>query len=204
MKFWKSVLLYAVAVCTLTAVSCSDDEKEAKLFVTAVTDDGNGTAQAAPASAAAGETITLTATPKENYSFSKWTVVSGDAELKSATANPTTFTMPAGDVKIKAEFAAVPKGINVTDDGNGTGEADPASAIPGQTVTLTATPKENFFFVKWTVVSGDIELENATANPTKFTMTEGGEISKSEPSLAICSRSRPPKRQLMTQKKRLR
>ena len=50
-------------------------------------------------------------TPKENFSFAKWTVVSGDAELKSATANPTTFTMPAANVEIKAEFAAVPNQI---------------------------------------------------------------------------------------------
>lgn len=108
MKFWKSALLYAATVCTLTAVSCSDETKEPNLYTTAVTDDGNGTAKAAPASAAAGETITLTATPKENFSFAKWTVLSGDAELKSATANPTTFAMPAANVEIKAEFAAVP------------------------------------------------------------------------------------------------
>lgn len=174
MKFWKSALLYAATVCTLTAVSCSDETKEPNLYTTAVTDDGNGTAKAAPASAAAGETITLTATPKENFSFAKWTVVSGDAELKSATANPTTFAMPAANVEIKAEFAAVPSQITVTDDGNGTAEANPASAIPGETVTLTATPAENFFFLKWTVLSGGIELENPTENPTTFTLPEGG------------------------------
>ena len=174
MKFWKSALLYAATVCTLTAVSCSDETKEPNLYTTAVTDDGNGTAKAAPASAAAGETITLTATPKENFSFAKWTVLSGDAELKSATANPTTFAMPAANVEIKAEFAAVPSQITVTDDGNGTAEANPASAIPGETVTLTATPAENFFFLKWTVLSGGIELENPTENPTTFTLPEGG------------------------------
>ena len=157
MKFWKSALLYAATVCTLTAVSCSDETKEPNLYTTAVTDDGNGTAKAAPASAAAGETITLTATPKENFSFAKWTVLSGDAELKSATANPTTFAMPAANVEIKAEFAAVPSQITVTDDGNGTAEAN-----------------ENFFFLKWTVLSGGIELENPTENPTTFTLPEGG------------------------------
>lgn len=103
MKFWKSALLYAATVCTLTATSCSDETKEPKLYTTAVTDDGNGTAEATPASATAGETITLTATPKENFSFAKWTVVSGDAELKSATANPTTFTLPEGGGISKSE-----------------------------------------------------------------------------------------------------
>ena len=83
--------------------------------------------------------------------------------------------MPAANVEIKAEFAAVPSQITVTDDGNGTAEANPASAIPGETVTLTATPAENFFFLKWTVLSGGIELENPTENPTTFTLPEGGE-----------------------------
>lgn len=82
--------------------------------------------------------------------------------------------MPAANVEIKAEFAAVPSQITVTDDGNGTAEANPASAIPGETVTLTATPAENFFFLKWTVLSGGIELENPTENPTTFTLPEGG------------------------------
>lgn len=40
--------------------------------------------------------------------------------------------MPAANVEIKAEFAAVPNQITVTDDGNGTAEADPATAIPGE------------------------------------------------------------------------
>ena len=39
MKFWKSALLYAATVCTLTAVSCSDETKEPNLYTTAVTDD---------------------------------------------------------------------------------------------------------------------------------------------------------------------
>ena len=56
MKFWKSALLYAATVCTLTATSCSDETKEPKLYTTAVTDDGNGTAEANPASAIPGET----------------------------------------------------------------------------------------------------------------------------------------------------
>ena len=115
MKFWKSALLYAATVCTLTATSCSDETKEPKLYTTAVTDDGNGTAEA---------------------------------------------------------------------------------------VTLTATPAENFFFLKWTVLSGGIELENPTENPTTFTLPEGGGISKSEPNSPICFRLQPPKSSRMTQRKR--
>ena len=94
MKFWKSALLYAATVCTLTATSCSDETKEPKLYTTAVTDDGNGTAEANPASAIPGETVTLTATPAENFFFLKWTVLSGGIELENPTENPTTFPLP--------------------------------------------------------------------------------------------------------------
>lgn len=96
MKFWKSALLYAATVCTLTATSCSDETKEPKLYTTAVTDDGNGTTEANPASAIPGETVTLTATPAENFFFLKWTVLSGGIELENPTENPTTFTLPEG------------------------------------------------------------------------------------------------------------
>lgn len=105
MKFWKSALLYAATVCTLTATSCSDETKEPKLYTTAVTDDGNGTAEANPASAIPGETVTLTATPAENFFFLKWTVLSGGIELENPTENPTTFTLPeGGNIEIRAEF----------------------------------------------------------------------------------------------------
>lgn len=51
--------------------------------------------------AAEGATITLTATPAEDYNFTGWTVVEGGMTL---SGSPVTFTMPAGDVSVRAEF----------------------------------------------------------------------------------------------------
>lgn len=62
--------------------------------------DGNGTASASPASATMGQTVTLTANAASGYHFVKWEVVSGDIVL-----NGNTFTMPAGNVTVKAVFA---------------------------------------------------------------------------------------------------
>ena len=61
--------------------------------------DEHGTASASPTSAAQGEEITLTATPNSGYHFKEWQVVSG-----SVTISNNSFTMPAGDVTVKAIF----------------------------------------------------------------------------------------------------
>lgn len=53
------------------------------------------------AKAAEGAWVTLTATPDEGYVFGSWTVRSGDLKL---SGNPVTFTMPAKEVSVEAEF----------------------------------------------------------------------------------------------------
>jgi len=61
--------------------------------------DGNGTAMADKTSAAAGTVVTLTATPKSGYTFKQWQVVTGGVTIKD-----NKFTMPAGNVEVKAIF----------------------------------------------------------------------------------------------------
>ena len=69
-------------------------------YTVIVTNDGNGTAKAAPAKAQAGTKITLSATPKSGYHFKEWKVEKGGVTI----AKDNTFTMPAGDVTVKAVF----------------------------------------------------------------------------------------------------
>lgn len=64
-----------------------------------VSTDGNGTAMADKTSAAAGTVVTLTATPKSGYTFKQWQVVTGGVTIKD-----NKFTMPAGNVEVKAIF----------------------------------------------------------------------------------------------------
>lgn len=61
--------------------------------------DGNGTAMADKTSAAAGTVVTLTATPKSGYTFKQWQVITGGVTIKD-----NKFTMPAGNVEVKAIF----------------------------------------------------------------------------------------------------
>lgn len=64
-----------------------------------VSTDGNGTAMADKTSAAAGTVVTLTATPKSGYTFKQWQVITGGVTIKDSK-----FTMPVGNVEIKAIF----------------------------------------------------------------------------------------------------
>ena len=73
--------------------------RQAQTYAVTVTTDGNGTASADLAAAAAGTNIALSAAPNEGYHFKEWQVVSGGVTIKD-----DKFTMPDGDVEIKAIF----------------------------------------------------------------------------------------------------
>ena len=142
---------------------------ENTLYDVTVTNNGNGTASASPAKAAAGTEITLTVTPNAGYHFKEWQVVNGDVTIKG-----NKFTMPEGNVEVKAVFEedAPPTpdeyNVTVTNDGNGTASASPAKAAAGTEITLTATPNAGYYFKEWKVISGDVTIKG-----DKFTMPEG-------------------------------
>ena len=96
--------------------------RQAETYAVTVTTDGNGTASADLAAAAAGTNIALSAAPNAGYHFKEWQVVSGDVTIEN-----DKFTMPDGDVEIKAIF-----------------EKDAAPATPAPTATAkpesSATP----------------------------------------------------------------
>ena len=138
-------------------------------YAVTVRDDGHGTGSADPASATAGTEITLTATPNAGYHFKEWQVMSGDV-----TVRDDKFTMPSGNVEIKAIFEedAPPTPteytVTVKTDGNGTASASHAKAVVGTEITLTATPNAGYHFKEWQVMSGDVTVKN-----DKFTMPSG-------------------------------
>lgn len=82
---------------------------EPEMYAIAVTDDGNGVLVATVdgkevAAAEEGDVVTLTATPAGACTFKQYVVEKGDVVLADSTVSVTTFTMPAEDVGIKAEF----------------------------------------------------------------------------------------------------
>ena len=133
--------------------------------------DGSGTASASLATAAAGTEIILTAKADTGYHFKEWQVVTSNVTIKD-----NRFTMPAGNVEVKAIFEknATPPpspteySVKVSTDGSGTAMADKTSAAAGTVVTLSATPKSGYHFKQWQVVTGGVTIKD-----NKFTMPAG-------------------------------
>ena len=122
-------------------------------YTVTVTSGGNGTASASHAKAMFGTEITLTATPNTGYRFKEWEVISGGVVITN-----NKFTMPDGNVEIRAIFAMIsqqtaPDPVNEntgipsqpensgtasaahtdsgTNNGAGAAPASPFSATPG-------------------------------------------------------------------------
>ncbi len=108
--------------------------------------------------AKAGETVTITANPaKPGKVFDKWTCETAGVtiEFASATSSPTTFVMPASNIKIQAHFRNIDDAPSVeikVDGGTGAG-----TYKEGDSVTITANdPAEGKVFKGWQDASGKI------------------------------------------------
>lgn len=60
--------------------------------------------------------------------------------------------------------------VTVTSTDGGTAIAEPAKASENESIILTASPNDGFLFGKWTVVKGDVKLEDTSSNPVTFKM----------------------------------
>ena len=142
--------------------------------------------------AAKGDTVTATRRePEANERFIDWTVKVDGVEkdpstfLKPDADDPTkvSFTMPAENVEIKANFEGIPTlniGDHVTANIDDNDASVPSgSAVPvGETVHLTATVPDGQHFIGWTVKVGGEEQKADTFlttpdenDPTKVTFT---------------------------------
>ena len=122
-------------------------------YTVTISNDGNGSGTASPSAAVVGTEITLTATPNTGYRFKEWEVISGGVAITN-----NKFTMPDGNVEVRAIFAMIsqqtaPDPVNEntgipsqpensgtassantdsgTNNGAGAAPASPFSATPG-------------------------------------------------------------------------
>ena len=144
--------------------------------------------------AAKGDTVTATRRElKANERFTGWTVNGVEQDLgdflKPDADDPAkvSFTMPAENVEIKANFASNPTlnpTLRVGDHVTATIEGSDASVPSGSTVPvpknkivhLTATAPEGQHFISWTVKVNGVEqdptfLKPDADDPTKVTFT---------------------------------
>ena len=154
--------------------------------------DGSDASVPSGSAVPVGETVHLTAIAPERQHFTGWTVMVGGEEadnfLTPDKNDPTkaTFTMPAENVEIKANFASNPTlnptlrvGDHVTANIEGSDASVPSgSTVPvpkNKIVHLTATAPGQHF-ISWTVKVNGVEqdptfLKPDADDPTKVTFT---------------------------------
>ena len=96
-------------------------------------------------------------------------MTTGEISGTPTTEETATFTVRAinsvGNDKKElsitiANTPAVEHTVTVSNDGNGTGTADPSTAAAGTTIILTATPNTGYHFKEWEVISGDVTIKD--------------------------------------------
>jgi len=137
----------------------------------AVTGNGSTSPAVGPHAYSAGTSVPITANPASGYYFSHWTAPAGT--FGSATAATTTFTMPAQDVTVTANFAVIPPvQYTLTMAVSGSGSTSPAVGqhpySAGAVVPIVATAAGGYRFVNWVAAAGT--FGSTTATTTTFTM----------------------------------
>jgi PKD repeat protein/peptidoglycan/xylan/chitin deacetylase (PgdA/CDA1 family) len=126
------------------------------MYTFTATATGSGTVTPASGSYAYGTVLNLDAVPDGTWYFAEWT---GDAPGYTAQQNVTI----TGDTTVAATFVQS-LALTVTVAGSGAVTGALGSYLPGDNVTLTATPDPGWRFDLW---SGDVA---ESLNPVSFTI----------------------------------
>ena len=170
--------------CTGCHAKRSENTEIPALRDYAVTVTG-GTATAAAGTpitrAMEGVEVTVTAQAPIGKHFVKWVVKEGGVTLANETSATTTFTMPANDVTIEANFeknastgtgtGATTYPITVKSAKNGDVTASHKTASKGTTVTLTVDPDKGYVLDTLTVLDGKDKEIKLTEKNGKYTFT---------------------------------
>ena len=120
-----------------------------------------------------GEDVTIVAPEREGWKFIRWEV-SDNAHLDDATASEAHFTMPSGNVSVKAVYYEYHT-ITMTDDKgtayNEKGE-EITRAVQGDVITIKAKDREDHEFNRWVITPDNGTLADKNDPETTFTMPD--------------------------------
>ena len=125
------------------------------------------------ATATMGDEVRVTVTPDAGYAIaSVGAYADGDSlNLSEGEAGGYTFKMPANNVTLTATFTKVPHSVTTSAE-RGTLTADAASAVVGDTVTLTLTPQNaSDILGSLSVRSDGADVPTTKINDTTYTFT---------------------------------
>ena len=165
------IFLTALALIAGT-VSCGGAVTKHDLTVAvAPPGSGNATDLTSDSPYATGTKVVIQAVAAAGYRFVNWSAPAGT--ITNADAAQTTFTMPAQDVAITANFVKVHRlAMAVSPVGGGTAtDLTNASPYPAGTgISIKAVPNPLCQFVSWSAPAGT--FADASAAQTTFTMPD--------------------------------
>ena len=125
---------------------------------------GEGLTGADEATHGADYVVTIAPYDSARYTYAVKYRVNGGAEQNAAAYSVGQFVIfgenVTGDLTLRLVKKGIPYSVTVNvDAAQGTASANPASAVAGTTVTLTATPKPGYAFKAWQ--SSDVAITDA-------------------------------------------
>lgn len=119
------------------------------------------------------EDVTIVAPEREDWKFIRWEV-SDNAHLDDATASEAHFTMPSGNVSVKAVYYEYHT-ITMTDD-KGTAYNEKGEkitrAVQGDVITIEAKDREDHEFNRWVITPDNGTLVGKNDIKATFTMPD--------------------------------
>ena len=113
---------------------------EPKEYFVSIGDHENGSLSVNPSAASSGTSIDVTAEPDDEYRLGRLYYSDGVNEV-DITGN--SFNLPKSDVTVNAVFDKV-YSVVAKEAENGSIEVSPDKAVQGETITVTAIPKDNY------------------------------------------------------------
>ena len=178
----RRLLLPLVAVITIIAMvvpGCTPPTLYNLTMAANPAAGGTATDVTAASPYAAGTAVDIQATANAGYVFSHWSAPAGT--FADASAATTTFTMPAGDVIVTANFRstgeptyALTMAANPAAGGTATDVTNASPYASGAFVNIQATANAGYVFSHWSAPAGT--FADASAATTTFTMPAGDVI----------------------------
>ena len=118
-----------------------------------------------------GSSNNISATAATGYTFKNWTSNNGGT-FGNANSASTTFTMPAGNTTVTANFTINSYTLTTAASPTAGGTVTAGGSMNyNATKSLTATANTGYSFSSWSKTAGT--LSSTTTNPTTFTMGAG-------------------------------
>ena len=148
------------------------EAKSKQLYFVELADvDTTANGQSGKVEVKSGEDVTIVAPEREGWKFIRWEV-SDNAHLDNATASEAHFTMPSGNVSVKAVYYEYHT-ITMTDDKgiayNEKGE-EITRAVQGDVITIKAKDREDHEFNRWVITPDNGTLAGKNNPDATFIM----------------------------------